>query len=141
MLKDHSLLCTLLGKCFRYSALAAVALALLPVGNAAWAKDDNEGGDDRGAVRLLKTVPIPGSATNTTNGKLYAFDISFVDQSTQTYYLADRSNAVVDVVDAKTGTFVKQITGASKGWRWSVAWCKTASPVPTASWPRFPGSS
>jgi hypothetical protein len=26
---------------------------------------------------------------------MYAFDISFVDQSNQTYYLADRSNAAV----------------------------------------------
>jgi hypothetical protein len=41
---------------------------------------------------------------------MYVFDISFVDQRTQTYYLADRSNAVVDVVDAKDGTFTKQIT-------------------------------
>jgi hypothetical protein len=67
------------------------------------------------AVRLLKTVPIPGTAANTTNGNLYSFDISFVDQSTQTYYLADRSNAVVDVVDAQTGTFVKQIAGDFTG--------------------------
>jgi hypothetical protein len=63
-----------------------------------------------GPVRLLKTIPVPVSATNTTGG-LYSFDISFVDQSTQTYYLADRSNAVVDVVDAKRGTFVRQIPG------------------------------
>ncbi len=97
---------------FRYSALAAVALAVLPVWNVA---GGNEGVDDRGAVRLLKTVPIPGTAANTTNGKLYRFDISFVDQATQTYYLADPSNAVVDVVDAKAGSFVKQISGGFKG--------------------------
>ncbi len=108
-----------LKKYFRSSALAmAIASALLLVGNAAWAGNGpggNEGVDDRGAVRLLKTVAIPGTAANTTNGKLYSFDISFVDQSTQTYYLADRSNVVVDVVDAKTGTLVKQISGGFKG--------------------------
>src|SRR5437870_8955915 len=111
--------CAVLKKHFWSLALpAAVASALLLVGNAAWAGNGpggNEGVDDRGAVRLLKTVPIPGTAANTTNGKLYSFDISFVDQSTQTYYLADRSNAVVDVVDAKTGTFVRQISGGFKG--------------------------
>ena len=32
-----------------------------------------------------------------------------MDESTQTYYLGDRSNKVVDVVDAKTGKFTKQI--------------------------------
>ena len=67
-----------------------------------------------GPVRLLTTIPVPVSAANTTGG-LYSFDISFVDQSTQTYYLADRSNAVVDVVDAKTGTFDRQIAGGFRG--------------------------
>ena len=108
-----------LQKYFRSTALvAAVVAILLPVGNAAWAGNGpggNEGVADRGALRLLGTVPIPGTAANATNGKLYAFDISFVDQSTQTYYLADRSNAVVDVIDAKTGTFVRQISGGFKG--------------------------
>jgi hypothetical protein len=41
---------------------------------------------------------------------MYVFDISFVDQGTQTYYLADRSNAVVDAVNAKTSKLVAQIT-------------------------------
>jgi len=45
-----------------------------------------------------------------TNSKLYSFDISFVDELTQTYYLADRSNAAVDVVDAKTATLIGQIS-------------------------------
>jgi hypothetical protein len=66
---------------------------------------DHEGG----AVRLLTTVPIPGTKANTTGGNMYVFDISFVDQTTQTYYLADRSNAVVDVVDARTNALISQI--------------------------------
>ena len=49
-----------------------------------------------GPVKLLTTIPVPVRAANPTGG-LYSFDISFVDQATQTYYLADRSNAVVDV--------------------------------------------
>src|ERR1700736_1459610 len=68
-----------------------------------------------GAVRLLTTVPVPGTKANTSGGKLYVFDISWVDQQTQTYYLADRSNAVVDVVDTKTGTLVTQLQGGFKG--------------------------
>src|ERR1700730_6779635 len=69
---------------------------------------EREGKD--GAVRLLTTVPIPGTKANTSSGNMYVFDISFVDQTTQTYYLADRSNAVVDVVDARTNTLISQIS-------------------------------
>jgi hypothetical protein len=64
-------------------------------------------GDD-GAVRLLKTVPIP-----TSLAALHGWDISWVDAETQRYYLADRSNKSIDVVDARTGTFLKAITGGS----------------------------
>src|SRR4029450_1053063 len=53
-----------------------------------------------GPVRLLKTLPVPVSAANTTAGALYFFDISWVDQATGTYYLADRSNQAVDILDA-----------------------------------------
>src|ERR1700680_4837437 len=92
-------------------AVAAI-LALHVGGNAAWAQ---EGHADRGAVRLLETVPFPGTAANTTGGKMYVFDISWVDQGSQTYYLADRSNAVIDIVDAKTDTLLAQLSGGFKG--------------------------
>ena len=108
MLQDHSFSSVVPRKYFRSSALMTViAAAFLLGGNVAWA---DQGKSDKGAVRLLKTVPIPGTAANTTNGKLYSFDISFVDQSTQTYYLTDRSNVAVDVVDAKTAGFIGQIS-------------------------------
>jgi hypothetical protein len=58
---------------------------------------------DSGPVKLLSTVAVPGAA------KMISFDISWVDADTQLYYLADRSNASVDVVDARTGKFVKMI--------------------------------
>src|SRR5258706_515530 len=82
--------------------LAAVSLA--PSGAAL--ADEHE--KDSGAVRLLATVPVPGV-------KMKSFDISWVDADTQLYYLADRSNAAVDVVDAKTNAFVKQINGGFAG--------------------------
>jgi hypothetical protein len=90
-------------------SLWSTALAMtggLLVGTGAWAQAENNG-----PVRLLSTIPVPVAATNTTGG-MYAFDISFVDQSNQRYYLADRSNAAVDVVNAKTGKFVTQITAS-----------------------------
>src|ERR1700693_3923158 len=96
MLGKRTLLCTVVG-IFAAAMLATDAFSM-----------DREGTD--GALRLLKTVPIPGTAANTTGGNMFVFDISFVDQTTQTYYLADRSNAVVDVVDARSNTLVSQIS-------------------------------
>ncbi len=66
-----------------------------------------EDGGRNGAVRLVKTIPVPGH--------MVVFDISFVDPATQLYYLADRSNKVIDVIDAKRDVFVKQIAGGFKG--------------------------
>ena len=46
---------------------------------------------------------VKGSPTNYgTNG----FDISWIDNSTQKYYLADRTNSAIDLVDAATDTFL-----------------------------------
>src|SRR5205085_10150577 len=44
-----------------------------------------------------------------------SFDISWVHAATQLYYLADRSNKAVDVVDARRNVFVKQIEGGFRG--------------------------
>jgi hypothetical protein len=101
------------------TALAvAVTAVLLPVGkSAAWDGHDNEGAADRGAVRLLKTIPIPGTALNPTGGKLYSFDISWVDQKSRTYYLADRSNLAVDIIDTKTGKLLAQLQAGFAGVR------------------------
>ena len=102
--------------CPRYRKLLAlgamIGLLVLPVGTALRADDHGqtkgEAGADR-ALRLKTLVPIPVSKVNTTAGAMYSFDISYVDQATQTYYLADRSNKAVDVIDAKTGKFTTQI--------------------------------
>jgi hypothetical protein len=98
-------------KYFGPAALATVALSL--VAATALADDNNNGGNGKKrqaiepAVRLLSTVPVPVSNINTTSGAMYSFDISWVDQATGNYYLADRSNKAVDAVSAET--FVTQI--------------------------------
>jgi hypothetical protein len=38
---------------------------------------------------------------------LQSFDISYVDEATNIYLLADRSNAAIDVFNASTGAFIK----------------------------------
>jgi hypothetical protein len=102
------------------------ALSLAASGGAFADEHDRDRHDrDGGAVKLLWTIPVPtehtvNSPNCPTSGTAHfagmcTFDISWIDQHTQRYYLADRSNSAVDVVDAKHGTFVKQIKGGFKG--------------------------
>src|SRR5207253_4920428 len=55
------------------------------------------------ALKLLTTIPIPVDPLNRAGG-MFSFDISFVDKANGLYYLADRSNAAIDVIDT-TGAF------------------------------------
>jgi hypothetical protein len=87
-------------------AVAAGAAALL-LGSGAWAAQAQSPGDPP-ALRLIKIIPINGTAANRAT-KMFSFDISFVDPVSGLYYLGDRSNAAVDVVDTKTDTLFGQI--------------------------------
>jgi DNA-binding beta-propeller fold protein YncE len=74
-----------------------VSLAVLVIGSVLgvlWA----------GSYQLVATITVPGAP-------LASFDISWVDPTTHTYYLADRSNAGVDVISIKDHTFVTRIGG------------------------------
>ena len=102
MLHTYSLVHTMVRNACRPVPVTAVAFAVLLL----------VGHTEGAAVRLLTTVPVPVSSTNTTGG-MYSFDISWVDRTTGTYYLADRSNKAVDVVVAET--FFTQLTGGFAG--------------------------
>src|SRR6202790_5829755 len=54
-------------------------------------------------VRVLKTIAINGTASAPTT-PMFSFGSSFVDPASGLYYLADRSNAALDVIDT-TGAF------------------------------------
>ncbi len=55
-------------------------------------------------LRQIGTISIPGEPLN-------SFDISFIDQASGLYFLADRSNKGVDIVDTKKGTFIGRVSG------------------------------
>ncbi len=107
MLQAHSTLRALSRNFFKRAVLAAaIAPALLSVGNAAGAEKAK---NDR-ATRLLGTIRVPTiTANNTTAGGFYSFDISWVDQAHRLYFVADRSNKVVDVVDTTSNILVEQL--------------------------------
>jgi hypothetical protein len=87
-----------------WSSALMIAGGLLLAGTASWAA----GKKVEPPVRLIDTMAVPVATGNTTKG-MFSFDISYVDQSTGTYYLADRSNKAVDALDAG-GSMVTQIT-------------------------------
>jgi hypothetical protein len=91
--------------------LSVWVLAVASMGGGAARAGD--GGRSRGAVKLLTTVPIPSTPAQPNH--LVVFDISFVDPGTQLFYLADRSDKAIDVVDAKRDKFVRQIRANFKG--------------------------
>ena len=62
-----------------------------------------------GEISLITTVDVQGKP-------LTNFDISYVDAAAGRYYLADRSNAGVDVIDTRTNRFIERI-GGFVGWK------------------------
>jgi DNA-binding beta-propeller fold protein YncE len=55
-------------------------------------------------VRKIAEIPVPGEP-------LASFDISFLDQASQRFFLADRSNKAVDIFDAKANKFIGRVAG------------------------------
>lgn len=82
---------------------AAVVTGLVGCGGGG---DNSPAPDNRPRVfQSLIKVPNIGPAPG------FDFDLGLVDAASETYYLADRTNKSIDIVDAKTNTFVAQISG------------------------------
>ena len=96
----------------RTACCIAAALTTVCSLGAARADDDHR----TGALRLVDSIPIPSSLA-----ALHGFDISWIDADTQRFYLADRSNKAIDVIDARTGTFLKAIPGGFAGVKFNAA--------------------
>lgn len=55
-------------------------------------------------LKMISKIQVPGAP-------LDSFDIGYVDQKTNRYYLADRSNKSIDIFDVKTESIIGQIPG------------------------------
>jgi hypothetical protein len=114
-----------------WRSAAAVASVLVLLASPTWAQ--TTGDPNAPALRLINTIPINGTA-GSPNTKMYSFDISFVDPANGLYYLGDRSNKAVDVVDttgAFTGTpdtLFGQIGGAAFGFAGDTGNTATSGP-------------
>lgn len=55
-------------------------------------------------LKQVATMTVPGK-------KITGFDISWVDQRTQRYFLSDRGNAEIDIFNGRTGKFIGSVPG------------------------------
>jgi hypothetical protein len=90
--------------------LALGATALVGLGFALPASAQTASAQSEPTYTRITTIPVPPTSTNTA-GTLTSFDISWVDQKSETYFLADRSNKSVDIFDAHNATFITSVTG------------------------------
>src|SRR5438445_9684293 len=58
----------------------------------------------RTPVGLIGVIPVPGNPITSA-------DIAWVDPGTERYYVADRSNFGVDIIDAENDLFVARVAG------------------------------
>ena len=92
---------TLLASAAMPALLAAVSLAAT---GTAFAQCTGPGAPSTTETQCLTAVQIPGNP-------LRSFDISWVDADRAEFYLADRSNKGIDIIDTKNNTFKRTITG------------------------------
>ena len=81
--------------------LAAMSLA---TSDASWAACSGPGAPTTTQTKCLTAVQIPGNP-------LRSFDISWVNPDRAEYYLGDRSNAGIDIIDTQTLKFKRTIPG------------------------------
>ena len=89
------------------SVLAGTLFGMLALAasGAAFAQCTGPGAPGKGSPwQCLTAIQVPGNP-------LTSFDIGWVNPNRAEYYLADRSNAAVDIVDTSTNKFKKQIGG------------------------------
>jgi len=87
------------------------------------------GGGNSGP-QVKSTLAVPGISASV----VYSFDLGQVDQATGLYYVTDRTNKSIDVVDTKTGLFAMQFKQAFAG-------CNSGSPTKPTPLPTCAGAN
>src|SRR5712691_7451958 len=87
---------------FRNSITAMLAAPALVGAGTAYAACTGPGAPTNTETKCLTAVQIPGNP-------LRSYDISWVNPHRAEYYLADRSNAGIDIIDTRTLTFKRRL--------------------------------
>src|SRR5712671_4343879 len=87
---------------YLYGSVAFGAISLAATG--AFAACTGPGAPTNTQTRCLTAVQIPGNP-------LRSYDISWVNPDRAEYYLADRSNSGIDIIDTRSLTFKRRLPG------------------------------
>jgi hypothetical protein len=60
--------------------------------------------NDKTPIKMMGVIALPGNP-------LVSSDIAWMDEGTKRFYLSDRSNFGIDIIDAETNLFVGRVTG------------------------------
>src|SRR5256885_4624612 len=85
-------------------AIFAVGGASLAIASGAYGACTGPGAPSNTQTKCLTAVQIPGNP-------LRSYDISWVNPDRAEYYLADRSNAGIDIIDTRNDTFKRRLGG------------------------------
>jgi len=88
------------------SAGALVGVVALTATGAAFAACTGPGAPSNTETKCLTAVQIPGKP-------LRSYDISWVNPQRAEYYLADRSNAAIDILNTRSATFKRFLDGSA----------------------------
>src|SRR5213078_3407099 len=88
----------------RPPAALAFGAAFLALSGAAFGACTGPGAPANTETKCLTAVQIPGKP-------LRSYDISWVNPQRGEYYLADRSNASIDIIDTRHLTFKRKLGG------------------------------
>src|ERR1700731_1222129 len=84
------------------AGIAVGAIAMLAMAAPALTGDNEDGNSSKKdeVFKVTTVIQVPAAAGNTA-GTFFSFDISWFDPKLNKFFLADRNNKAIDVVDAK----------------------------------------
>jgi hypothetical protein len=88
----------------RYRALGAALAGALVLGGCPFDNNNNDSTTASSSPALSSIIAVPG----VTSAVVFSFDLSATDPATGLYYVTDRTNKSIDVVNSATNTVVNQ---------------------------------
>ncbi|HYL11515.1 MAG TPA: hypothetical protein VEV41_00635, partial [Terriglobales bacterium] len=87
-----------------YLSFVLAFVLILGVAGQPAQKHDAHGPNAKAPLKLIGVIGVPGNP-------ILSSDIAWVDSGTKRFYLADRSNFGIDIVDAENNLFAGRVTG------------------------------